>query len=75
MLEHAGNAQDLMAKVPGMIRHNGKLEVIGRGEPVYYINGRRVLDPDELRSLMSEEVRSIEVVNNPGAGDSVKIRF
>lgn len=24
VLEHAGNAQDLMAKVPGMIRHDGK---------------------------------------------------
>lgn len=74
VLEHAGNAQDLMAKVPGMIRHNGKLEVIGRGEPVYYINGRRVLDPDELRSLMSEEVRLIEVVNNPGAGYGGEIK-
>lgn len=42
---------------------------------MYYINGRRVLDPDELRSLMSEEVRLIEVVNNPGAGYSVKNRF
>ncbi len=74
VLEHAGNAQDLMAKVPGMIKHDGKLEVLGRGEPVYYINGRRVLDPDELRSLMSEEVRSIEVVNNPGAAYGGEIK-
>ncbi len=74
VLEHAGNAQDLMSKVPGMIQRDGKLEVIGRGEPVYYINGRRVLDPDELRSLMSEEVRSIEVVNNPGAAYGAEIK-
>lgn len=74
VLEHAGNAQDLMAKVPGMIRHDGKNEVIGRGEPVYYINGRRVLDQDELRSLMSEEVRSIEVVSNPGAAYGGEIK-
>ena len=74
VLEHAGNAQDLMAKIPGMIKHGGKLEVIGRGVPVYYINGRRVLDPDELRSLMSEEVRSIEVVNNPGAAYGGEIK-
>ena len=74
VLEHAGNAQDLMAKVPGIIQRDGKLEVIGRGEPVYYINGRRVLDPDELRSLMSEEVRSIEVVNNPGAAYGAEIK-
>ena len=74
VLEHAGNAQDLMAKIPGMIKHGGKLEVIGRGVPVYYINGRRVLDPDELRSLMSEEVRSIEVVSNPGAAYGGEIK-
>ncbi|MCQ2151382.1 MAG: outer membrane beta-barrel protein [Bacteroidales bacterium] len=74
VLEHAGTAQDLMAKIPGMIQRDGKSEVIGRGEPVYYINGRRVLDPDELRSLMSEEVRAIEVVNNPGAAYGAEIK-
>ena len=74
VLEHAGTAQDLMGKIPGMIQRDGKSEVIGRGEPVYYINGRRVLDPDELRSLMSEEVRAIEVVNNPGAAYGAEIK-
>ena len=74
VLEHAGNAQDLIAKIPGMFKRDGKLEVIGRGEPVYYINGRRVLDNDELRSLMSEEVKSIDVVNNPGAAYGAEIK-
>ena len=74
VLEHAGTAQDLMGKIPGMIQRDGKSEVIGRGEPVYYINGRRVLDPDELRGLMSEEVRAIEVVNNPGAAYGAEIK-
>ena len=74
VLEHSGNAQDLMTKIPGMIKRDGKMEVIGRGEPVYYINGRRVLDPDELRSIMSEEVRAIDVVNNPGAAYGGEIK-
>ena len=74
VLEHSGNAQDLMTRIPGMIKRDGKMEVIGRGEPVYYINGRRVLDPDELRSIMSEEVRSIDVVNNPGAAYGGEIK-
>lgn len=67
VLEHSGNALDVLGKVPGMIDKNGKLEVIGRGVPVYYINGRKVTDPTELRNLMSEDIRSVEVVNNPGA--------
>ena len=67
VLEHAGNANDVLAKVPGMINRNGTLEVLGRGEPQYYINGRKVTDASELRNLMAEDIQSIEVVNNPGA--------
>lgn len=67
VLEHSGNANDVLAKVPGMISMNGKLEVIGRGEPQYYINGRKVTDASELRNLMSEDIQSIDVVSNPGA--------
>ena len=67
VLEHTGNALDVLGKVPGMISRNGSLEVIGRGTPLYYINGRRVTDDSELRNLMSEDIRSVEVVSNPGA--------
>lgn len=67
VLEHSGNANDVLAKVPGMISTNGGLEVIGRGAPVYYINGRKVTDDSELRNLMSEDIKSIDVVSNPGA--------
>lgn len=67
VLEHTGNALDVLGKVPGIISRNGSLEVIGRGAPLYYINGRRVTDDSELRNLMSEDIRSIEVVSNPGS--------
>lgn len=67
VLEHTGNALDVLGKVPGMIATNGKLEVLGRGEPVYYLNGRKVTDNSELSNLMSEDIKSIEVISNPGA--------
>ncbi|MCQ2187467.1 MAG: outer membrane beta-barrel protein [Bacteroidales bacterium] len=67
VLEHTGNAFDVLGKIPGMINNGGSLEVIGRGAPVYYINGRKVTDSSELRNLMSEDIRSIDVVSNPGA--------
>lgn len=67
VLEHTGNANDVLSKVPGMISHDGKLEVIGRGVPQYYINGRRVLNESELRDLQSEEIKSIDVITIPGA--------
>lgn len=74
VMEHIGNAQDLLAKIPGMISKNGNIEVLGRGEPQYYINGRKVVNTDELRSLMSEDVRSIEVVSTPGAMYSAEVK-
>lgn len=67
VLEKAGTAQDVLRKVPGMIKKGDYLEVIGRGTPIYYINGRRVRDTDELKRLMSDEVADVEVITNPGA--------
>lgn len=74
ILEHAGNSLDVLAKVPGMITKNGSLEVIGRGTPIYYINGRKVSDDSELRNLMSEDIKSIDVVSNPGAEYGGEVR-
>lgn len=74
VLEHAGNSLDVLANVPGMITKNGSLEVIGRGTPIYYINGRKVTDDSELRNLMSEEIKSIDVVSNPGAEYGGEVR-
>ena len=74
ILEHAGNSLEVLAKVPGMITKNGSLEVIGRGTPTYYINGRKVSDDSELRNLMSEDIKSIDVVSNPGAEYGGEVR-
>ena len=74
ILEHAGNSLEVLAKVPGMITKNGNLEVIGRGTPTYYINGRKVTDDSELRNLISEDIKSIDVVSNPGAEYGGEVR-
>ena len=66
-LEKAGTAADVLRKVPGMIKKGDGLEVIGRGTPIYYINGRRVQDTDELKRLMSDDIADVEVITNPGA--------
>lgn len=66
-LEHVGTAKDMLAKVPGMTKNGDELEVTGRGTPIYYINGRRVHDDNELKQLRSEDVLSVEVITNPGS--------
>ena len=67
VLENAGSANDVLAKTPGMIKSQNGLEVIGKGSPLVYINGRKVTDSSELDRLRSNEIQSIEVITNPGA--------
>ena len=66
VLENAGTAKDVLAKTPGMIKGQNGLEVIGKGAPLVYINGRKVTDSSELDRLQSNEIQSIEVITNPG---------
>ena len=74
VLEHAGSAKDVLAKTPGLIKGNNGLEVIGKGSPMVYINGRRVSDASELDRLQSNEIQSVEVITNPGAQYDATVR-
>jgi len=67
VLENVGTAKDVLAKTPGMIKGQNGLEVIGKGAPLVYINGRKVTDSSEMERLQSNEIQSIEVITNPGA--------
>lgn len=67
VLEKSGSAKEMLSKVPGMTKKGDDLEVLGRGTPIYYINGRRMQDGDELKRLRSEEIKEVEVITNPGA--------
>ena len=74
VLEHVGSANDVLAKTPGLIRGQNGLEVIGKGSPMVYINGRRVSDASELDRLPSNEIQSVEVITNPGAQYDATVR-
>ena len=67
VLEHAGTAEDVLSKVPGLVVKQGQIEVLGKGTPIYYINGRKVEDPLELQRLQSTEIKEVEVIRTPGA--------
>ena len=74
VLENAGSANDVLAKTPGLIKSQNGLEVIGKGSPMVYINGRRVSDASELDRLQSNEIQSVEVITNPGAQYDATVR-
>ena len=67
VLGKSGTAKEMLAKVPGMTLKGEDLEVLGKGIPVFYINGRKMRDKDELKRLRSEEIQSVKVITNPGA--------
>lgn len=66
-LSKSGTAKEMLGKVPGMTQSGDEPQVLGKGTPVYYINGRKMQDNDELKRLRSEEIHSVEVITNPGA--------
>ena len=74
VLENAGTARDVLGKVPGLIKGQNGLEVIGKGAPQIYINGRKMTDPNELDRLLSHEIQSVEVITNPGAQYDATVR-
>ena len=74
VLENAGSANDVLAKTPGLLKGQNGLEVIGKGSPMVYINGRRVSDASELDRLQSNEIQNIEVITNPGAQYDATVR-
>lgn len=67
ILSQSGTAKEMLAKVPGMTLKGEDLEVLGKGTPIFYINGRKMHDKEELKRLRSEEIASVEVITNPGA--------
>ena len=66
-LEEVGSLEDMLARTPGMQRNGEILEVIGKGEPEYYIDGRRIKEKVELKRLNSRQIDRVEVIANPGA--------
>lgn len=67
-LERAGTGEDLLSKIPGISVKDGKLSVFGGGSVTeVYINGRLVRNDTDLGRLESADVRSVELVRNPGA--------
>lgn len=66
-LAHAGTANDVLARVPMVFGRDGNFEVFGKGTPLIYVNGRKVLDLTELTHINSSDIKNVEVITNPGA--------
>ena len=66
-LKNIGKVTDVIKYIPGMLYTNGKYEVFGKGEPVIYIDGRKQTNTSGLSLLSSTNVKSVQLITNPGA--------
>ena len=66
-LADTGTALEVLGKMPFVIRTGKDVEVLGKGTPLVFINGRQVRDMSELERLASSQIKSVDVVTSPGA--------
>lgn len=66
-LSEIGSAVDAIRQMPLIDDASGEISVIGKGSPVIYINGRRVINREELSMLTSRELASVEIITNPSS--------
>lgn len=74
VLERAGSMQQLLDRIPNVTAYDGTIEVFGRGTPEVYINGRKMTDQMELERLSADNIKSVEVITNPGARYSANVK-
>lgn len=66
-LANVGTALDLLGKMPFVVKTGSEIEVLGKGTPIVYINGRQIRNQSELDQLASADIKSVDVVTMPGA--------
>jgi len=67
VLEKLGTADDILKSLPFVRKDDDKYKVDGKGEALIYLNGRKLQDLNELDQLSSEDIKRVEVIENPGA--------
>lgn len=68
ILKSVPNAIDLLSKLPNVIIGTNKetISVVGKGNPLLYIDNQKV-SINDLNTLSVDEIKSIEIINNPSA--------
>ncbi|MBQ6203592.1 MAG: TonB-dependent receptor [Prevotella sp.] len=67
LLANMGSALSVIGELPLISVKDGKIEMLAKGEPEVYINSKKVRDMSELSELKSTDIKSIEIISNPGA--------
>lgn len=66
-LTQLGTAMEVVKQLPLITVEDEKIKVLGSGEPIIYINHRKMRSVTELREISSQEVTSVKIITQPGA--------
>ena len=67
VMERMGTAEDVLSRVPMISKKGDAFEILGKGVPLIYLNNRKLTDLQELRNIQSDNIKNVEVIQNPGA--------
>ena len=67
VMERMGTAEDVLSRVPMIAKRGEGFEILGKGVPLIYVNNRKLTDLQELRNIQSDNIKNVEVIQNPGA--------
>lgn len=74
-LGNLSSADEVLAHVPGLFKGSqGDYQIAGKGTPVFYLNGRRVYNSNDIENLSPDMIKDIEVVRNPGVSYGADIK-
>ena len=67
VMERLGTAEDVLTRVPMISKKGENYEILGKGVPLIYLNSRKLTDLNELKNVQSDNIKNVEVIQNPGA--------
>lgn len=65
ILAASNNPAELLSKLPGTMIQGGKINVMGKGEAILYMEGKE-LPFEAFKSIPVSEIKAIEIISNPG---------
>lgn len=67
-LSHVGTATDVLGELPRVnVDADGTVSVFAKGQPLIYVNNRKVTDLQELKRIKSNNIKNVEVITAPGS--------
>lgn len=66
-LAEMGSASEMIGHLPFVTGDDGSWNVIGRGTPTIYLNGRKLTDVNELNRIDAKDIQKAEIIVLPGA--------